>query len=221
MSERADRGDSAGTSPRTYGRASDSAQVYQSGANQYVTHIHVTAEERGLAVHQARQRADMVVQVLTLAVGEWAARCQELEEQARKAKAEGRAEAYAEFTERLRNAELRVMQAQRTMRQAEEQRAKAETLPAHARQELARHLRAADRDGEGTSPHDPAGTSRDQRERDDSTRSWSAPRRNSAPCARNCGSSGTSSKAEARGGTRGSSKGSGRGDPGQARVRAP
>ncbi|MFE0422115.1 hypothetical protein [Streptomyces sp. NPDC058953] len=132
--------------PRTYGRASDSAQVYQSGADQYVTHLHITVAARSEAAHDARDRADVVVQGLTHAVGELKARCEELEEKARRAKAEGRAEAHAEFTERLRNAELSVIKAQRTMRQAEEERAKAEALLARARQELAKHRRAADRD---------------------------------------------------------------------------
>lgn len=150
--------------PRAYGRASDNAHVYQSGANQYVTHFHITAEARGQAAHEARERADVVVQVLTRAVGEWAARCQELEEKARRAKAEGRAEAHAEFAQKLRDAELRVMQAQRTMRQAEEERRKAEALLAQAQQELARHRRVADRDGEDTSRHDPAGMARDRQE---------------------------------------------------------
>ncbi|MGX2994026.1 hypothetical protein JNUCC64_06935 [Streptomyces sp. JNUCC 64] len=148
-----------------YGRASERAQVYQSGANQYVTHIHVTAEARGRAAHNVRQRADVVVQALTRALGELEARCQELEEQARRAKAEGRAEAHAEFAERLRGAELHVIQAQRTMRQAEEERARAEALLAQAQRELARHRRAADRGGEAE-PRDAVGLDRDAREAD-------------------------------------------------------
>ncbi len=130
----------------TYGRASGHGQVYQSAGDQYVTHVNITAEGRGLAAHEARERADVVVQVLARAVGEWAARCQELEEKARRAKAEGRAEAHAEFTERLRDAELRVMRARSTMRQAEEERARAEALLAQAQQELARRRRGGEQD---------------------------------------------------------------------------
>ncbi|MFJ8190231.1 hypothetical protein ACIQ8D_10730 [Streptomyces sp. NPDC096094] len=164
MSDLENREGGAPRQSRAYGRASDNAHVYQSGANQYVTHFHITAEARGQAAHEARERADVVVQVLTRAVGEWAARCQELEEKARRAKAEGRAEAHAEFAQKLRDAELRVMQAQRTMRQAEEERRRAEALLAQAQQELARHRRVADRDGEDTSRHDLAGMARDRQE---------------------------------------------------------
>ncbi|MFI5566145.1 hypothetical protein ACIA6T_01950 [Streptomyces sp. NPDC051740] len=130
-----------------WGRASGNGQVYQSRANQYVTHIHI-AEAHTRTAHEARQRADVVVQVLVRAVGEWAARCQELEEQVRRARAEGRAEAQAEFAEKLKDAELRVMRAQSTMRQAEEERARAETLLAQAQEELARRRREAERDAE-------------------------------------------------------------------------
>ncbi|MEY9489310.1 hypothetical protein RKD26_005104 [Streptomyces calvus] len=149
----------------TYGRASGHGQVYQSAGDQYVTHVNITAEGRGLAAHEARERADVVVQVLARAVGEWAARCQELEEKARRAKAEGRAEAHAEFTERLRDAELRVMRAQSTMRQAEEERARAEALLAQAQQELARRRRGGeqDRDDEDLRPVRP-GPPQDERD---------------------------------------------------------
>lgn len=129
----------------TWGRASGHGQVYQSRANQYVTNIQLI-EAQGQAAHEARQRADVVVQLLTRAVGEWAARCQELEEQVRRARSEGRAQAQAEFAEKLQNAELRVMQAQRTMRQAEEERARAEKMLAQAQQELARRRREAQRE---------------------------------------------------------------------------
>ncbi|MFE9969898.1 hypothetical protein ACFYRD_03840 [Streptomyces hirsutus] len=131
----------------TWGRASGNGQVYQSGADQYVIQIQL-AEARSQTAHEARQRADVVVQVLTRAVGEWAAHCQELEEQVGRARAEGRAEARAEFAEKLKDAELRVIRAQSTMRQAEEERARAEALLAQAQEELARRRREAKRDAE-------------------------------------------------------------------------
>ncbi|MFD7688106.1 hypothetical protein [Streptomyces sp. NPDC059781] len=137
------------------GRASDDGQVYQSGADQYVTHIHI-AEARCRTAQEACQRADAVVHVLTRAVGELAARCQELEERAGSARAEGRAEARAEFAERLRDAELRVMRAQRVMWAAEEKRAEAEETLARARQEPARRPRTAEREQEAASVRDPA-----------------------------------------------------------------
>ncbi|MDT0398121.1 MULTISPECIES: hypothetical protein [Streptomyces] len=120
----------------TIGRASDSGQVYQSGADQYVTHIHI-AESRGRTAHEARRRADAVVQVLTRTVGELTAHCKELEGQVRRARAEGRAAAQAEFAEKLKDAELRVLRARSTMRQAEEERGRAEALLARAQEELA------------------------------------------------------------------------------------
>ncbi|MEV7859388.1 hypothetical protein AB0O86_11260 [Streptomyces hirsutus] len=156
---------SARRRPGTWGRASDNAHVYQSGADQYVTHIHIAAEARGQAADEARARADSVVQALTHAVGEWAARCQELEEQVRRAKSEGRAEAQAEFAKRLQDAELRVMQAQRVMREAEEERARAEAMLAQAQQELAQQRRAAERDREAVAPlRDPVGFERDRQD---------------------------------------------------------
>ncbi|MFE9935692.1 hypothetical protein [Streptomyces hirsutus] len=84
--------------------------------------------------------------MLTRAVGEWTARCEELEEQVKRVRAEGRAEAQAEFAKGLQDAELRVMRARSTMRQAEEERAKAEALLAQAQEELARRRREAERD---------------------------------------------------------------------------
>jgi hypothetical protein len=73
-----------------------------------------------------------------------------LGEQAKRAKAEGRAEAHAEFAGRLKDAELRVMQAQRMKLEAEEARGKAEALLTQAQQELALQRRAAER-GRATS----------------------------------------------------------------------
>ncbi|MFF6814648.1 hypothetical protein ACFZAG_32875 [Streptomyces sp. NPDC012403] len=148
---------------RTYGRASDNAQVIQSGGNQYVTNIHIV-EAQGEDVREARTRADKVVQALAHAVGEWMARCQELEEQAKRAKAEGRAEAHTEFAGKLRDAELRVMQAQRMMRQAEEERARAEALLARTQRELARQRREAERDRDTAPRHEPVGLASDRQD---------------------------------------------------------
>lgn len=135
-----------------WARASENGQVYQSGRDQHVTHIYITPEARGQAAHEARQRADGVVQVLTRTVGEWAARCAELEEQVERARAEGRAEAQTEFAGRLKDAELRVMRAQRVMREAEEARAQAEVHLAQAQQELALQRRAAERESTTSVP---------------------------------------------------------------------
>ncbi|MEU6822853.1 hypothetical protein ABZ921_19675 [Streptomyces atriruber] len=139
MTEREERPDDAReTPPAPRGSASGHGQVYQSGRDQHVTHVHVTLQSQGRAAHVARERADVVVQVLTRAVGELTAQCEEWKRQALRAKAEGRAEAQAEFAQRVQDAELRVMQAQRMTREAEEERRRAESLLRKAQQDLAR-----------------------------------------------------------------------------------
>ncbi|MFC8421088.1 tripartite tricarboxylate transporter TctB family protein [Streptomyces sp. NPDC057236] len=143
MSER-DDGEARGH-VEARGHASGDGQVYQSGADQYVTHIHV-AEARSRTAHEARQRADALVHVLTRTVGELVARCQELEEEVRDARAEGRAEAQAEYAGKLRHVELRAEQASRMRHQAEEERARAEELLAEAQREGTRQHREGGRD---------------------------------------------------------------------------
>ncbi|AZP17010.1 hypothetical protein EJC51_13320 [Streptomyces aquilus] len=138
--------DGTGDRAEAWGRASDNRQVFQSRGNQYVTQVNLAAQAQGEAAHQAREHADVVVQVLARAVGDLTARCEDLEKKAKRAKAEGRAEAHAEFAERLRDAELRVMKAQRMMREAEQERANAESLLAHAQRELSRQQRKAERE---------------------------------------------------------------------------
>ncbi|MET8689520.1 hypothetical protein ABZV77_35480 [Streptomyces sp. NPDC004732] len=138
MTEREERPDDAkDAAPAPRGSASGHGQVYQSGRDQHVTHVHLTLQSQGRAAHVARERADVVVQVLTRAVGELTAQCEEWKQQARRAKAEGRAEVQAEFAQRVREAELRVVQAQRMTREAEEERMRAESLLRKAQQELA------------------------------------------------------------------------------------
>lgn len=68
--------------------------------------------------------------------GGWAARRQEPEEQVRQARADGHAEAQAEFAEWLKDAEPRVLRARSTMRQAERERARAEAELGAVRGEL-------------------------------------------------------------------------------------
>ncbi|MFC8389968.1 hypothetical protein [Streptomyces sp. NPDC057238] len=140
MSERGD-GEARGHA-ETWGRASGGGQVNQAGADQYVIHVHVPED---------RDRTD----------DEWAARCRELEEQVRNARAEGRAEARAEFAKRLRDAELRAVRAERIMREAEEKRARAEEMLARARQEPDSRRQTAEREQETASVRDSAGPAQD------------------------------------------------------------
>ncbi|WP_263166090.1 hypothetical protein [Streptomyces sp. SCSIO ZS0520] len=83
-----------------------------------------------------------LVQVLTLTAAEWRERCTELAEEAQRAREEGRAEALAEVQEQLRESELRVIQAQRMLREAQEGRKEAEALMLRAQQEAAQLRRA-------------------------------------------------------------------------------
>ncbi|MBT2411816.1 hypothetical protein J7I94_14770 [Streptomyces sp. ISL-12] len=134
------------------GRASENGQVYQAGANMYVTQVEVS------------RRADDVVQAMAGAVGELVARCAELERQVERARAEGRAAAQAEFAERLRDAELRVIGAQRLMREAEDKRATVEALLIETQRELASHRRASRREQASGSADDPGRLPGDRRE---------------------------------------------------------
>ncbi|MFK0116029.1 hypothetical protein [Streptomyces sp. NPDC090994] len=135
-----------------WGRASENGQVYQAGANMYVTQVEVS------------RRADDVLQAMAGAVGELVARCAALERQVERARAEGRAAAQAEFAERLRDAELRVIGAQRLMREAEDKRATVEALLIETQRELASHRRASRREQASGSADDPGRLPGDRRE---------------------------------------------------------
>ncbi|MFI1069893.1 hypothetical protein [Streptomyces puniciscabiei] len=139
--------------------AADKAHVYQARGSQYISQSNwyvfgadgasnaslIRPGERGAALERTHKRANLLIQALQLTEAEWQARCAELEEEARRARAEGRAEALAEMEEQLRAAELRVMKAQEMMRDAVREREKAETLLTQAQQELALRRRAEER----------------------------------------------------------------------------
>ncbi|MGW2522904.1 hypothetical protein ACWC09_39140 [Streptomyces sp. NPDC001617] len=139
------------------GRASDNAHVYQAQNNQYIAQFHLhgevggTAQElvragmRGAALELTQERVTLLIRTLSLTQAELQARCVELEEEARRARAEGRAEALAEMQEQLRAAELRVMKTQQMMRDAVREREKAEALLTRAQAELALRRRAEER----------------------------------------------------------------------------
>ncbi|MGW3118755.1 hypothetical protein ACWDBW_16715 [Streptomyces sp. NPDC001107] len=139
------------------GRASDSGHVYQAQNNQYITHVHLygeadcdaqelaQTERRGTALESTQERVTLLIRRLSFAQAELQARCVELEEEARRARADGRAEALAEMREQLQAAELRVMKTQEVMRAAVREREKAEALLARAQEELALRRRAEER----------------------------------------------------------------------------
>lgn len=143
----------SGRRAETWGRASGSGQVYQSGGDQQITHVHVRAAsstggvgedgtEAGLEILRMNDQLTTLVQVLTLTAAEWQARCGELAEEVLRARTEGRAEALAEVEDQLRESELRVIKAQRMMREAQEERRKSETLLMQAQQEAVQRRRA-------------------------------------------------------------------------------
>ena len=137
-----------------WGRASDNAHVYQARNNQYIAHLHLHSEVsgnaqelvqagmRGAALELTQERVTLLIRTLSLTQAELQARCVELEEEARQARAEGRAEALAEMQEQLQAAELRVMKTQEMMRAAVQEREKAEALLTQAQEELALRRRA-------------------------------------------------------------------------------
>lgn len=141
-----------------WGHASDEAHVYQAQGSQYISHVHLHADAdpsggaaltqpgmRGAALERTQHRVTLLIQALSLTEAEWQARCVRLEDTARRARAEGRAEALAEVQEQLKAAELRVMKAQQMMRDAVLEREKSEALLAQAQQELAQRRLAEER----------------------------------------------------------------------------
>ncbi|AZP17006.1 hypothetical protein EJC51_13295 [Streptomyces aquilus] len=139
------------------GSASDNGQVYLSRGNQYISHLHLHEEPggsarelaqagmRGAALELTQERVTLLIRTLSLTQAELRARCAELEEEARQARAEGRAEALAEMQQQLQAAELRVMKTQEMMRAAVQEREKAEALLTQAHEELAQRRRAEER----------------------------------------------------------------------------
>ncbi|MFC8664145.1 hypothetical protein [Streptomyces sp. NPDC057199] len=182
MSDLEGPGGEARRQAETWGSASDSAHVYQSRGSQYISHSHVYLHDgvgaaegatarpgaHGSALERTRERVDLLIRTLSLTHAESQARCAELAGEARRARAEGRAEALAEVQEQLRAAELRVMKAQRMMREAELAREKTEALLTEAQRELALRRRAEERReeerarGNATPGTDPESARRDE-----------------------------------------------------------
>ncbi|MGW2522902.1 hypothetical protein ACWC09_39130 [Streptomyces sp. NPDC001617] len=157
MSGAEDPGGEVRRQPETWGSASDNGHVYQSKGSQFISHVHLhggagapegataQAGTHGRDLEHTQERVDLLIRALSLTQGEWQARCAELEEKARRAMAEGRAQALAEAQEQLRAAELRVMKAQQMMREAERERQRTQALLTRAQQELALRRRAEER----------------------------------------------------------------------------
>ena len=141
----------------TWGSASDNGHVYQSRGSQFISYVHVYggagASEGAMAragtheraLEHTQERVDLLIRALSLTQADWQARCAELEEKARRAEAEGRAQALAEAQEQLMAAELRVMKAKQMMGEAQRERQRTEALLTQAQQELALRRRAEER----------------------------------------------------------------------------
>ncbi|MES4904900.1 MULTISPECIES: V-type ATP synthase subunit E [unclassified Streptomyces] len=99
----------------------------------------------------AQQHTQHVIEALALAVEHFRRRCEELEDEARRARVEGRREALREVEQKLRDAEWRVMQAQAKKKQAEQERERLETLLAQSRYKAAA---ASRRPAQGAPPSD-------------------------------------------------------------------
>ncbi|MGW3118754.1 hypothetical protein ACWDBW_16710 [Streptomyces sp. NPDC001107] len=161
--------------------------MYQAQGNQYISHLHlheevggsarelVQAGMRGAALEMTQERVSLLIRTLSLTQAELQARCVELEEEARQARAEGRAEALAAMQEQLQAAELRIMKTQETMCAAVREREKAEALLTQAQEELALRRRAEERREEerardeararpqaGTTPPEPTPSEEDE-----------------------------------------------------------
>lgn len=144
----------------TWASATDNAQVYQSGGDQYIANLNfqggggaseevmAQAGAHRSALERTQERVSLLIRTLSLTQAEWQARCAELAGEARRARAEGRAQALAEAQEQLRAAEDRVIRAQRMMREAELARERTEALLTEAQRELALRRRAEERQEE-------------------------------------------------------------------------
>lgn len=116
--------------------------MYQAGRDQTVMHVNLNVSgdqdgsgHLGLRVtpEAAQQHTQYVIEKLTLAVEHFRRRCEELEDEACRARMEGRREALREVEQKLRDAEWRVMQAQAMKKQAEQERERLEALLARSR----------------------------------------------------------------------------------------
>ncbi|MFG3495160.1 hypothetical protein [Streptomyces sp. NPDC047928] len=130
------------------GEASDDGRVYQARRDQQITHqrqyivnVHM---ERGADAEAYRGRAEQIITVLLHTVGSLQDRCTALEEQAERARSEGRAQALSEIHADLQASELRLMQVQRRLQEAQQDRDTAELLLIEARREAEEFRREAE-----------------------------------------------------------------------------
>ncbi|MET9176979.1 hypothetical protein ABZX88_01960 [Kitasatospora aureofaciens] len=139
---------------RLHGRAADEGQVFQARGDQYITQVsfsladgsgsHSQMLERAANAQQTRVGYQQLVDILLGMVASLEADRSVLKEKARRAKAEGRAEALEEIQGMLRGYELKLMQTQARLKEAQHEREVAERLLIETQRAAEEYRRAAE-----------------------------------------------------------------------------
>lgn len=136
------------------GSASDDGQVYQARGDQRITHVSFNFNERASVQHQslmqaanaqqARTATNEIIGFLGGMIADLQVECTALREEARQAKAAGRAEALGEIQDDLRDYELRLLQAQSRLKEAQREREVAELLLIEAQRTAEKYRKDAE-----------------------------------------------------------------------------
>lgn len=146
-------GEDEGTD-RLSGSASGQGRVYQSRRDQHITHIDVRLDgagggerralERSATAQQAHAGTARVISFLLGMVGALEDECAALKEEAGRARAAGRDETLAEIQDELQGYELKLMQVQTKLTEAQREREVAEELLIEAQRQAEEYRRAAE-----------------------------------------------------------------------------
>ncbi|MET9364917.1 hypothetical protein ABZX93_28935 [Streptomyces sp. NPDC006632] len=129
------------------GEASDDGRVYQARRDQRIEQRDYTLNvflDRGADAETYRGEADRIVTVLLHAVGSLEERCEALERKSVRARAAGRAEAYAEIQAELQASGLKLRRVQGKLKEAQQDREVAERLLTEARRAAEEYRREAE-----------------------------------------------------------------------------
>ncbi|MCX5385308.1 DUF3267 domain-containing protein [Streptomyces sp. NBC_00083] len=129
------------------GEASGDGRVYQARRDQRIEQRDYTLNvflDRGADAETYRGEADRIVTVLLHAVGSLEERCEALERKAVRARAAGRAEAYAEIQAELQESGLKLRSVQGKLKEAQQDREVAERLLTEARRAAEEYRREAE-----------------------------------------------------------------------------
>lgn len=137
------------------GSASDDGQVYQARGDQSITHVSFNFNERASVQYQslmqaanaqqARTATNEIIGFLGGMIADLQVECTALREEARQAKAAGRAEALGEIQDDLRDYELRLLQAQSRLKEAQREREVAELLLIEAQRTAEKYRKDAEK----------------------------------------------------------------------------